>query len=206
MSATGVSAAELVFRVESAEGEPLADAAVVAEPLAAGRPAPRAREAGVVDQIDKTFVPHVAVIRSGTAVKFPNRDDIRHHVYSFSPAKTFELPLYKGTPAEPVVFDQPGVVVLGCNIHDFMQGYIYVTDAPYYAVTGADGGARLSGVPAGRYRLHAWHPSQGADAAPAWREVELDDTAERVERFVVEAAGGGLRLRRAPRPGAAGYR
>lgn len=79
----------------------------------------------------------------GTRVTFPNRDNIRHHVYSFSSAKKFELPLYIGTPAAPVVFDKPGVVALGCNIHDWMLAYIYVLTTPHFAKTAADGKARL---------------------------------------------------------------
>ena len=84
----------------------------------------------VVDQIDKEFVPYVKPVRTGSFVQFPNKDHIRHHVYSFSAPSKFELPLYMGTPAQPVLFDKPGVVKLGCNIHDWMIGYVYVTDSP----------------------------------------------------------------------------
>ena len=93
-----------------------------------------------------------------TAVTFPNHDDVRHQVYSFSPAKRFELPLYAGVPAEPVVFDKPGVVVLGCNIHDWMVGYIYVSDSPYFAKTGKDGKAIIADLPTRVYAVRVWHP------------------------------------------------
>ena len=109
-------------------------------------------------QVDKAFVPPVLAVRTGTAVNFPNRDRMRHHVYSFSPAKRFELRLYSGTPAEPVLFDKPGLVVLGCNIHDWMVGYLYITDAPLFAVTDALGRVNFE-LPPGDYQLGLWHPS-----------------------------------------------
>lgn len=111
----------------------------------------------VVDQIDKEFVETVTVIRPGMAVVFPNHDNIRHHVYSFSPAKTFELPLYKDVTPKPVTFDKAGAVALGCNIHDWMSAYIYVVDSPFFALTNSLGRAQLE-MPAGRYEIHVWHP------------------------------------------------
>ena len=110
-----------------------------------------------LDQKGREFVPHVLPVRVGTPVFFPNSDDIQHHVYSFSPPKRFEIKLYRGTPAEPVVFDQPGIVALGCNIHDWMLGYVYVTDAPYFTRTDASGHWTLN-LPAGDYELALWHP------------------------------------------------
>ncbi len=77
-----------------------------------------------------------------------------HHVYSFSEAKTFELALYKGNAHPPLVFDRPGVVVLGCNIHDSMLGYILVVDTPHFASTDAAGALSLD-EPAGRRLLLA---------------------------------------------------
>lgn len=111
-----------------------------------------------VDQVDRQFTPYVSVVEAGTRVYFPNSDDIRHHVYSFSPAKRFELRLYHGTTAEPVVFEQAGKVVLGCNIHDDMIGYIYVVDTPYYAVTDVSGAARFVQLPEGNLRYQVQHP------------------------------------------------
>jgi plastocyanin len=154
--AVGAAGAGLEAIVRDDAGQPLADAVVSV--TTAGAPArPRATTA-VMDQHDKTFVPNVLPVPVGTPVSFPNRDNIRHHVYSFSPAKRFELPLYIGTPAAPVVFDRPGVVVLGCNIHDWMVGYIYVSATPYFARTGEDGRARLADVPAGTHEARVWHP------------------------------------------------
>jgi plastocyanin len=100
-----------------------------------------------MDQIDKEYVPHVLPILVGSRVRFPNKDDIHHDLYSFSPAKTFEIPLYKGEPAQPITFDKPGVVQLGCNIHDWMSGIILVLPNPYFDKTAVNGKAILSGVP-----------------------------------------------------------
>lgn len=111
----------------------------------------------VVDQIDKEFVKTVTVIKPGMAVIFPNHDNIRHHVYSFSPAKTFELPLYKDVTPKPVIFDKVGAVALGCNIHDWMSAYIYVVDSPFFALTNSRGRVELE-IPAGRYEIRVWHP------------------------------------------------
>jgi hypothetical protein len=102
-----------------------------------------------IAQADKQFTPAVTVVTVGSAVSFPNRDTVRHHVYSFSPAKTFELKLYIGTPANPVVFDKPGIAVLGCNIHDTMAAWVVVVDTPHHGLTAASGRVRLADVPPG---------------------------------------------------------
>ena len=133
-----VRAGELRALVLDGEGKPLSDAVIVAFPADA-RTEQAKPGTEVEDQIDKEFVPYVQVIRVGSTVRFPNNDNIRHHVYSFSAAKKFVLPLYSGTPATPVLFDKVGVVRLGCNIHDWMIGYLYVTDAPYFGKTAVPG-------------------------------------------------------------------
>ncbi len=196
------TAGELLATVTDRAGRPVTDAVAYAVPRH-GKAPPRATAPGartVMDQRDREFVPHVLAVQTGTPVYFPNSDNIRHHVYSFSPAKTFELPLYQGTPTEPVVFDKPGAVALGCNIHDWMTGYIYVVDTPYFAVTGADGQARLT-VPDGDYDLHVWHPRlQDASADATRRPVRVDAGGTRV------AFGVTLHPeRRKPRPAPAEY-
>lgn len=134
-----------------------------------------AREAtgatAVMDQRDSTFVPGVLPVQVGTAVSFPNSDQVQHQVYSFSTPKPFELPLYAGTPRAPILFDQPGVVVVGCNIHDWMIGYIVVLDTPYFGKSGAEGTVRVS-APPGRYTLRVWHPRLDA---PVERPIELGE-------------------------------
>jgi plastocyanin len=145
-----------------------ADAVIVFDPLDAV-PAP-SHETAIIDQVNKTFVPRVSVVRAGTAVTFPNSDHIRHQVYSFSNAKKFTLKLYAGSPHNAVVFDQTGLVILGCNIHDNMVAYVGVVDSPYFAKLTESGTATLN-LPAGRYRLRAWHPS--AVAAVPSREISV---------------------------------
>ena len=113
----------------------------------------------------RRFVPMVSVVQTGAAVTFPNKDNIEHDVYSFSPAKRFELHLYHGIPAKPVVFDQPGLVVMGCNIHDQMIAYLLVVDTPWFAKTDAHGQAAIENVPGGAYRLTVWHYRM-ADSEP----------------------------------------
>lgn len=144
------------------DGHPVEDAVVSLFPAQASAvpaaPAPEGPRDSSMDQRDQQFAPHVLAVQRGTAVHFPNSDQIRHHVYSFSEAKRFELRLYSGVPAEPVIFDRSGTVVLGCNIHDDMIGFVRVVDTPWFAKSGANGVARIERVPAGRYRVELWHP------------------------------------------------
>lgn len=140
--------------VHDRQGNPLADAVILVDGVAE-RPA----IATSMDQIDLQFRPHVLVVPTGTEVGFPNSDDVRHQVYSFSAAKRLELRLFKGTEAPPVTFDQPGTVVLGCNIHDAMIGYILVTDSPWYATSNRAGALDLLHLPPGAFPVAWWHPS-----------------------------------------------
>lgn len=139
------------------DGKPLADVVLFLESPAA-RSAAKPLPGVEVEQADKRFTQRVTVVPVGTAVSFPNRDKVRHHVYSFSPTKTFELKLYVGTPANPVVFDKPGIATLGCNIHDQMVAWVVAVETPYLGLTGANGRLRLPDVPPGPYRLRSWHP------------------------------------------------
>src|ERR1700746_568889 len=116
------------------------------------------KKQAVIEQRDKQFVPYVTAIQVGTSVLFPNRDSVRHDVYSLSPAKEFELPLYAGIPAEPITFDKEGFVTLGCSIHDWMVAYIAVLPTPYFQVTGKDGRTVLEDLPAGQYSVEVWQP------------------------------------------------
>lgn len=181
LAPTSSAAVDLTGQVVDAAGAPLADAVVFLEDGA-----PAAPTAATMDQVDKQFVPRLLVIPRGTTVSFPNRDQIHHHVYSFSPAKTFEIPLYKGEQGAPVVFDEVGAVKLGCNIHDWMSGVILVVPNGVFAVTGADGTFTLRDVPDGWVTVVAWHE---ASKAP------LDASAQNVEsgaatplRFVLDTA------------------
>lgn len=156
--------AAIDVHVTDARGVPIRDAIVYAVPE--GRTPPTPRRAAVMDQKNRMFIPHVLPIQTGTSVRFPNSDDIRHHVYSFSPAKPFQLPLYKGTPANPIVFDRAGVVTLGCNIHDQMSAYIVIVDTPFFEKTGPTGSATLKDVDAGRYSVHVWFEGMRDEPVP----------------------------------------
>jgi plastocyanin len=156
--------------VLTSDGKPVEDAAVVVEPLSASVPQNN-RGRAIIEQRDREFMPYVTIVQTGTAIDFPNHDPIKHHIYSFSPPKIFEIKLYAGKPGQPVVFDKPGEVVLGCNIHDWMEAYVLVVNSPYFAKTGDNGRASISKVPAGRYRLQLWHPRQ--KTRQALRDIEL---------------------------------
>lgn len=158
---TFAQAATLTVDVRNARGQAVADAVVYAIPD--GKTLLPAKKTAVMDQKNRMFVPHVLPIQTGTAVRFPNSDDIRHQVYSFSPAKKFQLPLYTGTPSNPIVFDKPGVATLGCNIHDRMSAYIVVVDTPHFQATGGNGRATLESLGAGKYTVHIWHPELRAE-------------------------------------------
>jgi plastocyanin len=151
-----LDAGNIAVAVKDNGGTPVKDAVVYAIPVS-GKP-PAAKTRAVVAQHDKQFVPYVSAVQVGSPVQFPNQDTVKHHLYSFSPAKKFEVPLYSGTPPNPIVFDKPGVVTLGCNIHDWMIGYILVVPTPWFTVTGADGEAKLRDLPAGTYDLEIWQP------------------------------------------------
>lgn len=116
-----------------------------------------ASKIAVMDQVNTQFLPHILAVQKNTQVRFPNSDSIKHHVYSFSQAKTFELQLYKELQADPLLFSKPGSVELGCNIHDWMLGYIFVVDTPYFGKTDSDGNLSLD-LPEGEYQVDVWHP------------------------------------------------
>lgn len=183
--------------VVDAQSHPVADAVVVAvstDPSVTANAHPRAES---LDQIDKEFVPKVKPVFVGSTVAFPNRDNVRHHVYSFSPAKRFELPLYAGMPAQPVLFDKPGVVVLGCNIHDWMIGYIYVSESPFYAKTDARGRATIADLPARTFIVRVWHPQMTGSEADTRRELKLAPGQHADITFTLALAPE-ERVRRAP--------
>lgn len=166
-----MQAATLSVAVVDKAGAPVADAAVFAMPLGA-KPAQKPGRASI-DQVNKEFVPLLSVMQVGTTVTFPNHDNIRHHVYSFSPAKVFELKLYSGQPAQPIVFDKPGIVVLGCNIHDWMISYVVVVDTPYFARTDASGKAQID-LPQGEYDVKLWHfRASGFNETSAERRLSI---------------------------------
>jgi plastocyanin len=185
---SGAAAGDFTVTTLQRDSRPLAGAVVTLESESANAP-PAPPLAAIMDQVDLTFVPDVLVIPVHSTVQFPNSDAISHQVYSFSVARSFQLPLYRGKPYPPVVFDQPGVVTLGCNIHDNMVAYIVVTSAARFGRTGADGRWTAPDLPPGRYRVHVWHPliNEGHDVS---REIAADAAEAAIE----------IRLSRALRP------
>jgi hypothetical protein len=166
-------AASYALELRDQNGAPVEHAVLALVPAAGGRPvvSGAARPTAVMDQQRK---------------QFPNSDEIRHHVYSFSAAKRFELKLYKGVPLEPVIFDRPGPVVLGCNIHDRMIGYIYVASTPYLATTGQEGLAKIDGLPAGQYRVEIWHAQLVGESPKPAGGVELTTDSQQSGSAVLE--------------------
>lgn len=162
-------AGSLEAYVATPAGKAVEDVAVVLEPLVGT--APERPAAATIEQQGREFIPFVTIVQTGAAIDFPNRDPVKHHVYSFSRAKPFELKLYAGKPAKPLIFDKPGEVALGCNIHDWMEAYVLVVDTPYFAKTAANGRARVEHVPPGKYRLKLWHPLQRKETPQ--REIEI---------------------------------
>lgn len=150
-------AAPLTVAVTDMAGKPV-EGAVVAVSVA-GAPTSSHGATAQVAQEGRQFVPQVTVVQTGTAITFPNRDVVRHHVYSFSAAKAFELKLYAGNPSTPVVFDKAGTAVLGCNIHDKMAAWVVVVDTPYFGKTDAAGQVKID-IPEGEHRMRVWHARQ----------------------------------------------
>ena len=168
-------AAPLTVSVSDSDGKPLAQAVVYVMVRGAKTLADPGTGAQI-GQRDRQFTPQVSVVQTGTAVNFPNFDTVRHHVYSFSAIQKFELKLYAGTPAAPVLFDKPGTAVLGCNIHDRMSAWVHVVDTPLFTKTDASGKATLE-VPAGDHMLRTWHYLQPEPALPVEQAFHMNAAA-----------------------------
>ena len=173
-AARGALAATLAITVHTADGHALPGAVITAWPAEATARHPAPAHA-VMDQVNRAFVPDLLVIPVGSTVTFPNSDSVSHQIYSFSPARRFQLPLYRGKPYPPVHFDTPGVVTLGCNIHDEMLAYLVVTDAPYFGRTDTSG-TWSAEVTRGRYRIAVWHPRLRDNGADLERELTVGET------------------------------
>jgi plastocyanin len=197
-------AAELTASIIDPAGHAVGDVVITA--VSAPVPAPAAlvtqatqpaQGSAVMDQRNLEFVPRILVVATGTSVEFPNNDSVSHQVYSFSQAKRFQLPLYKGERHPPVIFEREGLVVLGCNIHDQMVGYIYVTKAPFFGKTDTSGTLRLQNLPAGDYLITIWSPLIADPPPTLVRTVHVDASETAPERFQLTRP---LRARPEPRP------
>ena len=165
-----VLAADLTVQVVDGRGQGVADAVVMVLPAGTAATSPRSGpvQTKTIDQKNEQFIPYVEVFRPGDLVVFRNSDKTRHHVYSFSSAKSFEFVLPSGESSRPLQLDQVGVVAVGCNIHDQMITYLYVSDAPWMVKSGEDGRTTIANLPPGDYTVRVWHPQ----LHPAKPEVE----------------------------------
>lgn len=158
LSSRGLPAQQLELVLQGEDGRPLPHAVVSLpgdHPVGTLPP-----DEAVIDQQESRFEPHVSVVAPGALVHFPNSDDTRHHVYSFSPGNSFELKLYRANEAPPVVFEAPGVVTLGCNIHDSMKAYVVVTSDTTARTSDQQGRVILSPPLSGQWpaQVEVWHP------------------------------------------------
>jgi hypothetical protein len=187
--ATPSFAATLLVTVLLPNGKPLPGVVVTAHATSGmSRPAPQIE--AIMDQVDRAFVPDLLVVPVNSTVSFPNSDTVSHQIYSFSPTKRFQLPLYRGKPYPPVRFNQPGLVTLGCNIHDEMLAYVLVTDAPFFGRTAANG-TWSAEAPGGAYQISIWHPRIRDEDRDLHGEITLTETA---------AGALTLQLKKLPKP------
>jgi plastocyanin len=194
LAAAPAAAADLTVQVRTANGGPVQNAVVTLYP--GGRPAPLggARQSFQIAQRDLQFSPFVLVVPVGAQVSFPNFDNVRHHVYSFSPVRRFELRLFAREQAHSVRFDRPGIVPLGCNIHDGMIAFIDVVDTGLAARTDASGRVSFTNVPAGPVIARIWHPYLRAPANELQFRWSMAATGRQAQQV-------GVNLRPPPRPG-----
>lgn len=179
-----VRAADLEVQIQGPNGAPIPGAVVTVHLI--NQPTPRPRSIGpyVIDQQDIQFRPFISTVPVGASVMFMNHDPVRHHVYSFSPAKKFELKLASRQQNQSVQFGKPGIVPLGCNIHDRMIAYLAVVDTPWAKTADAAGRVVLRGIPAGAATISIWHPYLRAPGNSITRTVALADAKVHAERFV----------------------
>lgn len=184
---TCLAFADMQVFVKDSKGQPVSNAVVLLKSDALIAKSAALKNAEVAQQ-NREFVPGVAVVTVGTPVDFPNRDDVRHHVYSFSPAKTFELKLYAGKPESPIIFDQPGIIELGCNIHDSMLGWVVVSDTPIFEKTDQGGQLTFAAPTNGAYTLSVWHKDFPYGAPFVTKDVTVSD-ANTVFEVQIPAVG-----------------
>lgn len=178
-------AGNITFKIVDQNGEPAINTVVsLSNPDTSGSAAPGTE--AVMDQVERQYSPFILPIQTGTLVRFPNWDEIKHHVYSFSTAKRFELKLYSGKNASPVLFDKPGEVALGCNIHDWMLGYIYVVDTPYFALVDSNGRAELRNLPDGKYTATLWHPGLRSSGSEQDLTVMIQDDKNMLKSLTIK--------------------
>lgn len=178
---TNLIGAELLVTVLDKDKKPLSN--IVVEFISKDTPIDTSTLAktATMNQIDQQFVPHILAVNKGTEVQFPDTDNVLHHVYSFSEAKTFEVAIYKEDIKRHITFDKAGIVELGCNIHDWMLGYLYVANSPIFAQTSSSGQAVFSDVPMGSYQVKVWHPRLDTRDIQSEHTIKIEPESQRVE-------------------------
>jgi plastocyanin len=184
------------------KNQPVADAVVWLTPLDTEPVLAPPAEPLVIEQQGLEFRPYVTPVVVGTRISFSNHDTVQHHVYSVSKPKHFEIPLYRGESKDAVLFDHPGLVTIGCNIHDWMIAYVLVLATPYYAKPAAAGTALISSLPPGHYRLEVWHPRLAAEVTRAVVVAEADTSPQ----MITMTLKPDRRIRRAPDASGGGYK
>ena len=184
------------------KNQPVADAVAWLTPLDVTPVLAPPAKPLVIEQQDQEFRPYVTPVVVGTRISFPNHDTVQHHVYSVSKPKPFEIPLYRGESKEAVLFDHPGLVTIGCNIHDWMIAYVLVLATPYYAKSADAGIAVISSLPPGHYRLEVWHPRLAAEVTRAVTGAETDTSPQ----VITMTLKPDRRIRRAPDASGGGYK
>lgn len=199
---SAIAASSIAVTVQDQNAKPVSELVVWLTPLDAPLPAlPAAGSlSAVVEQKDEEFNPYIIVVRTGTEVKFPNLDDVQHHVYSLSRPAKFDIPLHGGNKTESIVLDQAGLVPVGCNIHDWMLSYVVVVDSPWFSQTDDAGRTTLADLPAGRYKLEAWTPRLRKT-----HEQEVTINAGENSLGLELRLRPDRRIRRAPTAGSKGY-
>jgi plastocyanin len=179
-SSSALAQSRALLTVRDGRGAPVEGAVVMLQASSGTSLASRlVRRDFSVGQLDREFVPKVSIAAVGSRVTFPNRDTVQHSVYSFSKAKSFEIPIYAGESPQVITLDKAGVIAIGCNIHDWMAAYIVVADAPIAELTKADGTVTVSDLPRGKYTARVWHPQ--LKNSEATQEFTMLDAESRVE-------------------------
>lgn len=205
LAATGLRAAtggSVRVEIKDPKGGAVGDAVAFMVPLDREPTLTPPADPVVIVQNNEDFQTYVTAVVVGTRVSFPNRDKVQHHVYSQSKSKPFNIPRYRGEPKELILFDQPGVVTLGCNLHDWMVAYVVVLATPHFATSGTDGMGSVTGLPAGRYRLEVWHPRVPENVK---REVTIGSDSAATQVIAV-TLNPDRRIRRAPEGAGGGYK
>ena len=173
LSSEMAQAASVMFEVADEDGHPVANAVVALSSSAQTAPEPSSVQQIIVDQRNEIFIPLVSILGRGGSVIFSNSDRVRHHVYSFSPIKQFQFILNPSEISQPVKFDKIGVAAVGCNIHDKMVTYVYVTETKWTALTRGDGSGVIASVPKGDYTVALWHPQLKPGVPPPSQTISV---------------------------------